>query len=103
MSAKVITFAVVNASMMAWVRAAVRSWTEPGRAADAGAVDVDLAAPYSVPQRDQNAQLIGDALELALVVNDRLAPVLAHHAVHGHCVASVVEAGPAVDVGVFLQ
>lgn len=68
-----------------------------------GARDVDLAAPYGVPQRDQNAQLVGDALDLALVVNDRLAPVLAHHAVHGHFVAGVVEAGLAVDIGVFLQ
>jgi len=35
LSANVITVALVNAVMMAWVRAAVRSRVEPGIAADA--------------------------------------------------------------------
>ena len=35
LSAKVITFALVNASTTPWMRAAVRSWVDPGSAADA--------------------------------------------------------------------
>ncbi|MFF3877825.1 hypothetical protein [Streptomyces sp. NPDC001978] len=67
------------------------------------ALDIDLAAADRIPQGHQHAQLIGDALDPALVVDDRLTPVLAHHAVHRHHVADVVEAGLAVDVGVLLQ
>jgi len=51
-------------------------------ASPCGALDVDLTAAVRVPQCHQDAQLVGDALELALVVDDRLAPILAHHTVH---------------------
>jgi hypothetical protein len=34
LSAKVITLALVEASMMPWARAALRSWAEPGEAAE---------------------------------------------------------------------
>ncbi|WP_326697636.1 hypothetical protein OG909_09985 [Streptomyces sp. NBC_01754] len=67
------------------------------------ALDVDLAAAHRVPQRDQDAQLVRDALDPVLVVDDRLAPVLAHHAVHRRLVPGRVEEGLAVDVRVLLQ
>jgi hypothetical protein len=49
-----------------------------------GPLNVDLAAPDRVPQGHQDAQLVRDALDLALVVDDSLAPVLAYDAVHRH-------------------
>jgi hypothetical protein len=74
------------------------------RIAPAGrALDIDLATAHRVPQRHQHAQFVRDALDGALVIDDRLTPVLADHAVHRHDVRGVVEAGLAVDVGVLLQ
>ncbi|MFT9473642.1 hypothetical protein [Streptomyces sp. 11-1-2] len=67
------------------------------------ALDVDLPAADRVPQRHQDTQLVRDALDPALVVDDGLAPVLSYDAVHRHRVLGVVEARLAVDLGVLLQ
>ena len=47
----------------------------------AGALDLDLAAAQRVPQRDQHAQLVGDALHPAVLVDDGVQPGLRHDAV----------------------
>ncbi|MFE0362806.1 hypothetical protein [Streptomyces griseoaurantiacus] len=66
-------------------------------------LDVDLSAPGRAPQRHRHAQLVRDALDFALVVEDRLAPIPEYDAVHRHDVTGVVEARLAVDVGVLGQ
>jgi hypothetical protein len=48
-----------------------------------GTLDVDLAAAQRVPQRDQHAQLLGDALDPAVVVDDAVQPRLRHDPVDG--------------------
>ncbi len=63
-------------------------------------VDIHLAAPQSVAQRDQHAQLIRDALDPAAFVDHRLKPRLGHHAVDRDGVLLGVEADLAVHAGV---
>jgi hypothetical protein len=50
----------------------------------ARALDVDLAAAQRVPQRDQHAQLVRDALDPAVAVDDTVQPRLRHHPVDRH-------------------
>lgn len=47
----------------------------------AGANDIDLPAADGLPQGPQHAQLVGDPLHLADLVDDRLAPLPGHHPV----------------------
>ena len=57
----------------------------------ARALDVDLAAAQRVPQRDQHAQLVRDALHPAVVVGDAVQPRLRHHPVDRHLLPGRVE------------
>ncbi len=52
-----------------------------------------LATADRIPRRDQDKRLVEDELDLVLVVDDSLAPVPAHSAVHRHIIDGVVEAG----------
>ncbi|HEX8860695.1 MAG TPA: hypothetical protein VGC06_16695 [Actinomycetes bacterium] len=76
MSAKVITSALVNAAMMPWVRAAVRSCAEPGIAADSAShhphqelpdggtrVAYDSVASQIAPHHDAAASQVAQRLD----------------------------------------
>ncbi|MEV5441002.1 hypothetical protein AB0N23_00335 [Streptomyces sp. NPDC052644] len=56
-----------------------------------GAHDPDLPSSQRVPQADQHAQLVRDALDVALVVDDRRPPLLGHHSVQRHCLGRIEE------------
>jgi hypothetical protein len=52
---------------------------------------VDLPAPERVPQRAQDAQLVRDALDLAMLVDHRVAPFIREHPVDRDALAGRVE------------
>jgi hypothetical protein len=68
-----------------------------GIAPAVGADDGDLAAADRVSERTQHAQLVGDALDPAVVVDDRGAPLARHDTIDRHGLRGGVEtvlAGP---------
>ena len=65
-----------------------------------GASHVDLPAPDRLPQRPQDAQLIGDPLHLSRLVDHGVAPLPRHDAVEGHLLLLGIDALPARVVGV---
>jgi hypothetical protein len=68
-----------------------------GVAPAVGANDGDLAATDRVSERTQHAQLVGDALDPAVVVDDRGAPLARHDPIDRHGLRGGVEtvlAGP---------
>ncbi|WP_443043580.1 hypothetical protein [Streptomyces sp. GS7] len=56
----------------------------------------DLPEPQSVPQRDERAQLVRDALHPAFVVHHRRPPMLGHHPVQRDALG-LVEVRPVLD------
>lgn len=54
--------------------------------------DMDLATSQSIAQRSQHAQLIGDSLDLAVLVDDGLTPLLRNDAVERDMLTGRVKA-----------
>jgi hypothetical protein len=54
--------------------------------------DMDLASPQRVAERAQDAQLVRDSLDFAVLVDDGLAPLLGDDVVEGDVLVGWVEA-----------